>query len=232
MGTIYLIRHGQASFGAADYDQLSPLGEQQSRLLGEWLQRCGQPPARVVIGPMKRHRQTAAACLSVLPGLRHLSWQVENGFAEFDHHEVLIRHRPDLVNQAALRTYLGRADHPQHTFQQLFADAVERWIQGEHHDYTESWVAFKKRCCDALLALLGTPYTTGPTWVFTSGGPIGVIVQYLLAIPDQHIFNLNWTLANTGITRLMYRSGQVSVGTINGFPHLEVAGEPHLVTYR
>ncbi|NDC60964.1 MAG: histidine phosphatase family protein, partial [Betaproteobacteria bacterium] len=25
MGTLYLVRHGQASFGADDYDQLSPL---------------------------------------------------------------------------------------------------------------------------------------------------------------------------------------------------------------
>jgi len=26
MATIYVIRHGQASFGADDYDKLSPLG--------------------------------------------------------------------------------------------------------------------------------------------------------------------------------------------------------------
>ena len=35
MGSIYLIRHGQASLGAANYDVLSPLGIRQSQLCGE-----------------------------------------------------------------------------------------------------------------------------------------------------------------------------------------------------
>ena len=34
MGTIYLIRHGQASFDSADYDQLSDLGQLQAAQLG------------------------------------------------------------------------------------------------------------------------------------------------------------------------------------------------------
>ena len=37
MSAIHLIRHGQASFGADDYDLLSALGERQARLLGESL---------------------------------------------------------------------------------------------------------------------------------------------------------------------------------------------------
>jgi broad specificity phosphatase PhoE len=31
MGQIYLVRHGQASFGSANYDQLSELGHEQAR---------------------------------------------------------------------------------------------------------------------------------------------------------------------------------------------------------
>ncbi len=34
MGQIYLVRHGQASFGSADYDQLSTLGAEQAQMLG------------------------------------------------------------------------------------------------------------------------------------------------------------------------------------------------------
>ncbi|EXF47276.1 phosphoglycerate mutase family protein [Pseudomonas sp. BAY1663] len=37
MGSIYLIRHGQASFGAENYDVLSPLGYRQSEALGDYL---------------------------------------------------------------------------------------------------------------------------------------------------------------------------------------------------
>ena len=36
MGMLYLVRHGQASFGAADYDQLSELGARQCEALGRW----------------------------------------------------------------------------------------------------------------------------------------------------------------------------------------------------
>jgi broad specificity phosphatase PhoE len=45
MGNLYLVRHGQASFGAADYDQLSELGQRQSVRLGEYFagNRCNGP---------------------------------------------------------------------------------------------------------------------------------------------------------------------------------------------
>ena len=60
MGTLYLVRHGQASFGADDYDQLSPLGRQQAVRLGEYLRPKlqGKPLEAVLMGSLKRHRQT------------------------------------------------------------------------------------------------------------------------------------------------------------------------------
>ncbi len=41
---ILLVRHGQASWGADDYDQLSPLGDEQSRVLGAALAARGITP--------------------------------------------------------------------------------------------------------------------------------------------------------------------------------------------
>ena len=38
---LYLVRHGQASFFAEDYDRLSPLGELQARRLGEFFAARG-----------------------------------------------------------------------------------------------------------------------------------------------------------------------------------------------
>ena len=58
MGTLYLVRHGQASFGADDYDQLSPLGLQQAQRLGaHWLAH-GQRFDTVLMGTLRRHAQT------------------------------------------------------------------------------------------------------------------------------------------------------------------------------
>ena len=66
MGEIYLVRHGQASFGAADYDQLSDLGFEQARRLGLWLAETGQRFNLAVTGALRRHHQTAASCLTAL----------------------------------------------------------------------------------------------------------------------------------------------------------------------
>ncbi|MGZ7244367.1 histidine phosphatase family protein, partial [Streptococcus pyogenes] len=60
MGNLYLVRHGQASFGAADYDQLSELGHQQCRHLGAYWRECGQHFDAVFTGTLRRHAQSLA----------------------------------------------------------------------------------------------------------------------------------------------------------------------------
>ena len=50
--SLLLVRHGQASFGAADYDQLSERGQVQSRRLGDWLAQGGHRFEAVVVGGM------------------------------------------------------------------------------------------------------------------------------------------------------------------------------------
>ena len=60
MGNLYLVRHGQASFGADDYDQLSDLGQRQSQRLGEYFAGKGLQFEAVLTGTLKRHAQTWA----------------------------------------------------------------------------------------------------------------------------------------------------------------------------
>ena len=60
MGTLYLVRHGQASFGADDYDVLSPLGHQQSRRLGEYFKQKGVHFEAALTGTLNRQVQTFA----------------------------------------------------------------------------------------------------------------------------------------------------------------------------
>jgi len=66
MAVVYLIRHGQASFGKANYDQLSDLGHQQSIRLGlAWAERLPMFD-KVYLGSMLRHKQTANNCLTAM----------------------------------------------------------------------------------------------------------------------------------------------------------------------
>ena len=76
MGQLYLVRHGQASLGADDYDQLSPRGREQGLRLGEYwrnkVEAAGTPSATpfdaVLIGTLKRHRQTWEDVSTGAPG--------------------------------------------------------------------------------------------------------------------------------------------------------------------
>jgi broad specificity phosphatase PhoE len=59
MSTLYLIRHGQASFRVADDDDLSAAGRQLARLLGDFFVRFGIRFDAVSSGTLRRQRQTA-----------------------------------------------------------------------------------------------------------------------------------------------------------------------------
>src|SRR4051812_3324882 len=63
MGTLYLVRHGQASFGAADYDQLSDLGHKQSLRLGQYFAQKGIRFDGLIAGTLRRHKQTLEGIL-------------------------------------------------------------------------------------------------------------------------------------------------------------------------
>lgn len=232
MGELLLIRHGQASFGAADYDQLSPVGEAQSRRLGQWLRDTETPPLLIASGTLRRHTQTLQRCVDAagtdaarltLPGLD-----------ELDHVELLKRHRPDLSGHAALSAELARSDDPQRAFQKIFADAVARWIGGAHDgDYARSWPDFRAQALGALQALVErAAQTQGDLWAFTSGGPIAVIATELLGAPVVRTFALSWPLVNTGLTRVRLGPRQHQLITYNAWPHLAGPAHAGLVTHR
>ncbi len=234
MGQIFLVRHGQASFGAADYDQLSPLGYEQSRLLGVWFAQCGMRFDRVVVGGLKRHRQTAEACLGALPdALPESEWVVDPGLEEYDHVQMLNVSRPELQEKAAMGGYLAQYDNPRRAFQQLFEDAMGRWMSGQHDaEYRESWLGFRGRCVGAVQRVLADTDKSKRAVVFTSGGPIAAISQELLGLTDARTAALNWTIANSSVTKLLHLPGQITVSYMNAYPHLEQTREPKNITYR
>jgi broad specificity phosphatase PhoE len=235
MGQIYLVRHGQASFGSADYDQLSPLGGEQARMLGEWFANCGQSFDRVVSGDLRRHRQTAEACMAQLPKSVQSDavWSVDPGFNEYDHHEMMIRHRPDFADPEAVQRFIAENENGKRAFQQIFEVAMTRWMSGEYEaDYREGWTAFRKRCIAALERLTASASASERIIVFTSGGTIATLCQHLLGMSDQHMGRLNWSLVNSAVTKLLYQPGRVSLSYLNNYAHLEWLGDAHSITYR
>ncbi|WP_374358331.1 histidine phosphatase family protein [Pseudoduganella danionis] len=234
MGQIHLVRHGQASFGSANYDQLSTLGYEQSRLLGQWYASRKQTFHRVIVGGMERHQQTADACLAELPKtlLPEGEWQHDPGFAEFDHHQVMLRHCPEFGDLAMFKQMLARHEQPQRALEHMFRAAVQRWMSGWHDDdYSETWPAFRRRTIAALERLDGE-HSKQSTIVFTSGGVIATLMQHLLGLQDYQVMEMMWTLVNGSVTKLLQRPGEFSVSYLNNFAHLEWLGPPGTVTYR
>jgi broad specificity phosphatase PhoE len=234
VSAIYLVRHGQASFGRSDYDKLSELGEEQARLLGVAL-RQRVPQVHVALtGAMLRHKQTAQGCLeAMLRGTGRRAHPVEDaGFNEFDHDELIARYKPRYENRLVLAAELAATLRPRQAFQEMFAEAVARWIGGQHDgDYKESWPVFQARCVEALVRV-GDALGSGETaMVFTSAGTITAIFQHLLEMPLSHAFKMNWTMVNCGVTKVIRGSRGFHLSSLNDHGHFEGEAK-RLVTYR
>ena len=175
MTTIYLIRHGQASFGAASYDQLSPNGELQAKILGQYFDEILKEAPYVVAGSMQRHQQTASLALAArFPEANVLT---DSSWNEFNHQQVFAQYEPRFNQLHLLKEDVAQHENPRAYLSKIFAGAIERWTGGEfHHEYDESWPDFKNRVETALQNLCNELAETKPRYavVFTSGGVISV----------------------------------------------------------
>lgn len=217
MSKILLVRHGQASWGAEDYDQLSPLGEEQARLLGTALAAQGIVPDVLISGAMKRHQQTAAG---VCEGAGwELPVSTDEGWNEFDHLQVLARHpTPEGVDMMA----------DPRTFQAWFEEATLRWTSGAHDDYDESFAHFSERVGAALDRAIGVVDPKCTAVVFTSGGPIAWAAATRLD-GDAHLWlRLNQVTINAGVTSFVVGARGATMLAYNEHTHLSPAHQ----TYR
>lgn len=230
MRTVHLVRHAQASFGADDYDRLSPRGTEQARVLGRSMSARGIRPDRVVSGDMRRHGETADLCLAEMP-LAVPQQCVEPVWNEYDHTAMLVAWRPAWRDRAVMQEELARADDMPRAFQRAFAEAMARWISGEHDgDYSESWAGFRARATAALAQVLDGLADGQTALVFTSGGPIAAIAGSLLGIDARRIAQLGWALGNAGVSRVVSSGGSPRLLTLNECAHFD--HDATLMTYR
>ena len=232
MGHIYLVRHGQASLLDDDYDQLSPLGVEQSRRLGDWFVASKERLDVAVCGTLRRQSQTAHACLSRLTTPPALS--VDEAFDEYGHHELFANAPAELSSHGAISAQLRSSATPRKDFQELVSRAFDEWVRGGNDmRRPRSWAAFRAHSVAGLERIAQQCSFGQNALVFSSGGVIVSICQSLMGIPDDRVANLHWVLYNASVTRLLYRPGRITLSTFNSVAHLE-AGSPGsaLVTYR
>ena len=236
MGSIYLIRHGQASFGADDYDVLSPIGIRQAELLGAHLAQLGIRIDRSLSGDLRRQQHTAKAALSQLheAGLTVPPLEVDAAFNEFDADAVIRALLPALLPEEpeALHVLRNAAQH-RAEFQRLFARLIGRWICAEYEQPgLQSWRAFVEQVQAGLNRLLEQAERKQNIAVFTSGGTITALLHLITGVPADKAFELNWQIVNTSLSCLKFRGSQVSLASFNSHVHLQLLKAPELITYR
>ncbi len=233
MGHLLLVRHGQASFGAEDYDVLSERGWEQGRLLGGWLRRVGITPSAVVRGTMRRHRETAEAMLES-GAWGEIETTVDGGWDEFDHVGLVGSH-PDLVTGAgAAGVDHGAVDRRR--FQEIFEEVTARWTAGQDAGALESYAEFVARSRASLERAIEVCGSGETVVVVSSGGPIGVVAATLVdptCVDDQAATARLWARFNTvsvnsSYSRVLVGSSGARLLTFNEHHHLR--GEQ--VTYR
>ncbi|MFS1437047.1 histidine phosphatase family protein [Shewanella sp. 10N.286.48.A6] len=242
MSKIFLIRHGQASFHADDYDQLSDLGIEQAKLVGRYLANKTITPDLVITGSMLRHQQTAQHSLDTFgladDALISLTEQ-DVGWNEYDHQNILGVYHPEFTSPSKMRAFLAQEPDPLAAFQQHFFGAMQQWIQAsataKHNDsgpYTESWAEFQQRVIGVFERLTSEHH--GKTiLVYSSGGPISVIASLLLGLPLTQFVDINWSLVNGGVTKVVARGQdkQWSLSSLNEHDIFEQQGDKRIITY-
>lgn len=227
MGTLFLIRHGQASYGQADYDRLSPRGEQQARAVGRWLATKGI--SALFTGPHRRQVQTgafaietAAAAGSPLPAAHELL-----ELAEYPAFEMLKHLVPRLVAEDPKFAALTTAPTPR-LLDEAFTTILAKWASDEWVvDGVERVGAFVARVRAGLDHVLASAASGAKLACVTSAGPIGVAVGLSFGIPDARMVRTSMVIRNASITELRFRTRdfawkpeQVSLVSFNVTAHL------------
>ena len=229
---ILLIRHGQASFGAENYDVLSTQGQRQAEVLATHLTRSASAPLdKVVHGNLTRQRDTAAAYLRQ-PEVAGVAQQQEHpGFNEFRAEEIVRHYLPRVIRQQPELGQLLTGENGFHrNFQPLLLATLGSWQSCEFpREDLESWPAFRQRVRNAMADILADARPGERIGVFTSGGVIAVILQQVLGTDDSLLRHLNYRIANASVSGLTHEQGQLHLAYFNNYSHLQPA---ELVTFR
>ena len=221
MGTLYLVRHGQASFGADNYDQLSELGHRQSVCLGQYFARQGIVFEAAITGTLKRHVQTWRG-IAEGADLTHepLAW---SGLNEYDSAAVIAAIHPEPLPKPttpeAIRNHFrwmrdGLVQWAHGTVSPIGMPSYAQWVQG---------------VADALEHVKNKHQ--GNVLLVSSGGPIATAVGLVLGTRPEISIELNMRIRNTAVTEFAFTPKRHTLLTFNTLPHLDGPSHKDWISY-
>ncbi len=232
MSTLLVIRHGQASFGAANYDVLSELGERQSQELGRYLARAGVRADAVYSGPLKRQVDTASL-LSDAPQFPEA--QVEPRFSEFPAFRIVALGLPALIEAGAFEperaaAFTAAAHDPvgeRRMFETMFRTVMRAWAEGDPRlaaalAELESFADFRRRVLSGLHDVMRAHGRGQTVVIVTSAGTVGASLAAALSLSPWESIKASLVVANTAMTRFKYRDVEdITLDAFNTVPHLQ-----------
>jgi broad specificity phosphatase PhoE len=235
VGSLFLIRHGQASYGEVDYDRLSSRGHEQARALGGWLARARL--THVYAGPLTRQQQTitVASEAAVSDGATLPAVTTLPELAEYPAFEMLQHLMPRLVAEDPRFAELATAPTPR-LLDEAFHTLLGKWSRDEWFvEGVERVGEFVGRVRTALDRVIRAAGSGARIACVTSAGPIGVAVGLVFGIAEHRMVRTSVMVRNASITQLEFRSqdfdwqpDQLSLVTFNLTAHLP----EHLDTHR
>jgi broad specificity phosphatase PhoE len=226
MGTLYLVRHGQASLGADDYDNLSELGRRQSLRLGQYFAAKGLQFEAVLTGNLKRHAQTWAGIQSGMASgaaAAVLTPSVWPGLNEYDSEAVIASVHPGQhakpVTPEAYRAHF-----------RLLREGLRQWANGAvTPPGMPRYSDFLQGICAALDHVRSQH--SGNVLLVSSGGPIATAVAQILGTSPEAFIELNMRIRNTAVSEFAFNPKRHSLQTFNTLPHLDAPQLAQWISY-
>lgn len=230
MSKLLFFRHAQASYGAANYDQLSTKGEEQSLQLGQYLVKKRRLFDKIFVGPLERQKHTFEIVSSVyakhklpmpapvfIPGLKEHSGPK----ASRNIMPTLIEQVPQLKRW--FEEYQANPSLKKRNSLLMFQYFMDQWAMGKIQvEGVESWEVFRQEVKKGLKMILAATDRGNTVGIFTSGGTISSITAEALNIQDeQRVSAMNFSVRNTSFTSFLFSKGQFNLLSFNELPHLE-----------
>ncbi len=235
MADIFLIRHGQASFGTDDYDRLSPTGRLQATRTGEYLRRSGINLDAAISGGLRRQRETAELVLAEQGG--PVECAVDVRFDEMRNDEQFEAIGPLLAAQdEELAALLLRSHSDSKSYQKVLRAVFEHWVTQDCSELgIQGWEEYSSDVLAALRELMRSQGSGRSVGVFTSGGTIATIVASVLGLHGRETYRFYEPIFNCSVTRLIYSGDRVSLSYFNDRSFLQLLGTEYgedLLSYR
>jgi broad specificity phosphatase PhoE len=235
MATIYLIRHGQASFGAEDYDKLSELGCRQAAVVGEYFRACGVHFDTVYSGDLSRQRETARLAIASQPA--EVPHQIDPRFNEIQNDAQLKCLMPEVVKiNPMIQALVKKGLSSSKDYQKVIDAVFNYWVSPACADQRiTSWAEFSGCVRQAIADIIQDQGGGKTVGIFTSGGTLATIVAQVLGLGGEQTYQFYEPILNCSVTQLFYSKSKISLSYFNDCSFLKVLGKQrgeNLISYR